>query len=257
MPRALRKSSSTGIYHVVIKGANGHLLFEECRDYKKYLDYLEYYKSQFSFKIYAYCLMSNHIHLLVHIHSESLSDIFHRINTSYAIWFNNKYDRTGFLQDGRFHSEPVESLQYLFSVVRYIHKNPFKAGLEPQLGANYKWSSFLDYQTQSHHLVDIDYIFGVFGGYENFMHFHNNSSSDECLDVDKTRKRITDYDAQKIIYEVCQCKSFADFEKLSIIDRNKYINELLMNGLSERQLSRLSGFSRGLIRKIKTGTYKA
>ena len=130
MARHSRKKSSTQIYHVVIKGADRQLLFEETKDYRKYLDILEYYKEEFHFKIYAYCLMSNHVHLLIH-HPDtaSLESIFRHINTTYATWFNLKYNRTGFVQDGRYFSEPVEDSRYLLTVVRYIHYNPAKAGL--------------------------------------------------------------------------------------------------------------------------------
>ena len=98
MPRHSRKKSSTQTYHVVIKGADRQLLFEETKDYIKYLDILEYYKEKFSFNIYAYCLMSNHVHLLIH-HPDtvSLESIFRHINTTYATWFNLKYKRTGFV----------------------------------------------------------------------------------------------------------------------------------------------------------------
>ena len=102
LARHARKKSSTQTYHVVIKGADRQLLFEESKDYIKYLDILEFYKDQLKFEIYAYCLMSNHVHLLLrHPNTVSLESIFRHINTTYACWFNAKYDRTGFVQDGQ------------------------------------------------------------------------------------------------------------------------------------------------------------
>lgn len=131
MPRHSRTKSGTRIYHVVIKGADRQLLFEETKDYMKYLEILEYYKQECNFEIFAYCLMSNHIHLLIrHSIDCSLQTIFRRLNTTYAIWFNMKYNRTGFVQNDRFFSEPVEDEKYLLTVVKYIHFNPTKAGLE-------------------------------------------------------------------------------------------------------------------------------
>ena len=155
MARHARKKSSTQTYHVVIKGADRQLLFEESKDYIKYLDILEFYKDQLKFEIYAYCLMSNHVHLLLrHPNTVSLESIFRHINTTYACWFNAKYDRTGFVQDGRSYSEPVESDNALLTIVRYIHYNPSKAGLENFPGSGYQWSSFNDYTRKTAGLTD-------------------------------------------------------------------------------------------------------
>ena len=130
VPRGARKKSATNVYHIIVRGANHQMIFEEEADYKKYLNILLYYKEELHFTIYAYCLMNNHIHLLIHSPDTSLETIFRRINTTYSMWFNMKYDRVGFLQQGRYFSEPVEDMQYLNTVARYIHQNPFKAGLE-------------------------------------------------------------------------------------------------------------------------------
>ena len=137
MPRHSRRKSSTRTYHIVIKGADRQLLFEEKNDYIKYLNILEYFKSECKIEIFAYCLMSNHVHLLIrHPVDIPLETVFRRINTTYAIWFNMKYNRTGFVQNNRFFSEPVEDLSYFLNVVKYIHYNPTKAGLEhaPEIG---------------------------------------------------------------------------------------------------------------------------
>ena len=108
MARHSRKKSSLLTYHIIIKGADRQLLFEEAKDYKKYLEILEYFKEECHFQIFAYCLMDNHVHLLIrHSPEYSLETIFRKINTTYAIWFNMKYDRTGFVQNGRYFSEPV------------------------------------------------------------------------------------------------------------------------------------------------------
>ena len=106
MPRKARLKSTSNVYHVVIRGANRQQMFEDRKDYLKYLDILEYYKRECNYSIYAYCLMSNHVHLLIYTPVTPLEMIFRRINTRYAVWFNMKYDRTGYLQQGRYYSEP-------------------------------------------------------------------------------------------------------------------------------------------------------
>lgn len=104
MPRQKRRKSSLQMYHVIIRGADHQLFFQEPKDYKKYLDLLDYFKSECQFKIYAYCLMSNHVHLLIHSPLTPLETIFRRLNTSYAGWYNLKYQRTGYLQNSRYGS---------------------------------------------------------------------------------------------------------------------------------------------------------
>lgn len=179
MPRNSRQRSSTRTYHVVIKGADRQLLFEEPRDFKKYLEIVEYYKQECQFELFAYCLMSNHIHLLIrHAPECPLETIFRRMNTTYAVWFNMKYNRTGVVQNGRYFSEPVETKRYLLTVVKYIHFNPTKAGMEKAPGSSYPWSSFYDYQNQSGELTDIAFILDIAGGLENFFAFHANVSEE-------------------------------------------------------------------------------
>ena len=251
MARHARKKSSTQTYHVVIKGADRQLLFEESKDYIKYLDILEFYKDQLKFEIYAYCLMSNHVHLLLrHPNTVSLESIFRHINTTYACWFNAKYDRTGFVQDGRYYSEPVESDNALLTIVRYIHYNPSKAGLEKSPGSGYQWSSFNDYTRKTAGLTDTALVLRLLDTPEQFLAMHKIAPSDDCLDIHKFRKRIPDDVAKDIIQQICSCDSATDFQKLTILERNKNIVLLHKRGISIRQINRLTGTPRGVIDRI-------
>lgn len=250
MPRHARKLSSTQIYHVVIKGADRQLLFEEKKDYQKYLEILELYKEKCEFEFYAYCLMSNHVHLLIRTTTMPLEDIFRRINTFYAGWFNDKYDRTGALQDGRYFSEPVEAISYLQNVARYIHYNPTKARLEAFPGENYPWSSFNEYLSDHSTLLDINKFYQLIGGREHFFQFHETSPSEDCLDIEQLRKRLPDDVAKDIMLTYTDCKTSTEFQSLSLVERNKRIHLLHEKGLSIRQLNRLTGISRGVIERI-------
>ena len=116
MPRSTRKKSKTGIYHVMLRGINRQDIFEDEEDYRKMLSCLEGLVERCNEKgqlqpalctIYAYCLMSNHIHLLVRERDFNLSEIVKRIGVAYAYYFNKKYDRYGHLFQDRFKSEPV------------------------------------------------------------------------------------------------------------------------------------------------------
>ena len=97
MTRTERLKSSTGIYHVLARGINQQRIFEQAEDYEQFLDFLLVTKKKSGFTLFAYTLLSNHIHLLLKEGPESISQIFKRLGTQYAQWFNGKYGRCGHL----------------------------------------------------------------------------------------------------------------------------------------------------------------
>ena len=141
MPRVARIKSSTGIYHIMIRGINQQNIFSYDDDYKRFLVILAKYHRQSNYEIYAYCLMGNHIHLLLKEGKESLATSMKRIGTSYVYYYNWQYDRKGHLFQDRYKSEPVEDDAYFLTVLRYIHQNPLKAGLSDDI-SSYPWSSY-------------------------------------------------------------------------------------------------------------------
>ena len=250
MSRNARQLSSTDTYHVVIRGADHQLLFEEKKDYQKYLEILQLYEAECQFELYAYCLMPNHIHLLIHSPVTSLGSVFRHVSTTYSSWFNAKYNRTGYLQEGRYFSEPVETEKYLFTVLRYIHQNPIKAGLETVPGETYPWNSFCDYISGINDIVNIEYILQLLGGLESFRSLHQIIVEEECLDINTLRKRLPDDVARDIIRTECNCETVSDFQKRTLLERNGNIILLHKKGLSIRQINRLTGTPKGVIEKI-------
>jgi len=221
MPRKPRQYSKIDIYHVVIKGINSQLLSEETKDYLKYIEILEYYKENCGFDLFAYCLMSNHVHLLIRTNIVSLESIFKRINTSYANWFNMKYSRSGPLQDGRYYSEPIDSLDYLLCTLRYIHKNPLKSNLEKSIGSKYRWNSYQAYTKQNTNLVDTKYILSEFNSINDFIEFHMYDSDSVFIDIQNIKRRIPDDVAIEKIKLSCNVKYPTDISKFSILDSAK------------------------------------
>ncbi len=128
MPRQARKSSSTGIYHVMLRGINRQDLFEDDDDYLQFLRSLHLlvecydergYRIPSFCHFYAYCLMPNHVHLLIQEKTAAIGDIVKRITVSYAYHFNKKYQRNGHLFQDRFRSEPVDDISYFKTLLRY------------------------------------------------------------------------------------------------------------------------------------------
>ena len=247
MPRKARKKSKTGIYHIMLRGINQQQIFEDGEDYSKFLQVIKNCKAISEFNIYAYCLMGNHLHLLIHETNETIEQIMKRIATRYVYWYNIKYQRVGHLFQDRFKSEPVEDDVYFLTVLRYIHQNPIKAGICKTV-EKYEFSSYKEF-FGSQYVIDTDLVFDMISK-DDFAEFLNASCFDKCLDIeDKPLVRVTDEQAQKIITKISKCKSVAEFQKVSNSLKEKYIKRFHENGISIRQISRLCGESKGIVEK--------
>jgi putative transposase len=141
MPRIARVVAPEVPHHVTQRGNNRTEVFLDDADRERYLKTLVRYCEEFKVSIWAYCLMTNHVHLLaVPEQGYSLAQGIGRTNLIYTQYANAKYGRTGRLWQNRFFSCPVEQEQYLWAVVRYIETNPVRAGLVRQAW-DYRWSS--------------------------------------------------------------------------------------------------------------------
>ncbi|SLL06994.1 Transposase and inactivated derivatives [Mycobacteroides abscessus subsp. abscessus] len=201
MARNPRKKSVNGIYHIIIRGINRQIIFEDKDDKIQYLKTLKRYKAISKYKLYGYCLMDNHIHLLCKEIDESISDVVKRISSSYVHWYNAKYERSGHLFEGRFKSETVEEVRYFLTVLRYIHQNPLKAGMAKSV-LNCKWTSIREYVDNSN-LVDTELALQLFSynekkALELFKAYTCNLNEENCLDV-KNSVKITDQEVLVIM----------------------------------------------------------
>lgn len=141
MTRTAREISVYGYYHVVQKGCGGQLIFEDADD-RLYLIRLIASKCQkFKVDVIAWCLMDNHIHLLLDDGHAHLSDCMHSITTAYAMYFNSKTGRRGPVFQDRFKSVPILDDDQLLNCVRYIHDNPAKARIGT--ASLYRWRAAL------------------------------------------------------------------------------------------------------------------
>jgi uncharacterized protein YdbL (DUF1318 family) len=195
--------------------------------------------------------MGNHLHLLIKVEKEDLGIIMRRIGAGYVYWYNWKYNRYGHLFQDRYKSEVVEDESYFLTVLRYIHQNPLKAGIVKDI-KEYKWSSYSEF-IEKNKIIDIDFILDLFNKnrkkvVDSFKAFHEISCNDNCLDMEEKR-RITDDKAIEIIKNVCNAPHCKEVQILERNKRNKYLKIIKENGLSTRQIARLTGISRGIILK--------
>jgi putative transposase len=253
IPRTARIKSESGIYHIIMRGINRQTLFENREDCDKFIQTLLRYREICKYKLYAYCLMNNHVHILLMEGKEPLETIMRRICGSYALWYNKKYDRVGYLFQDRFKSEPVEDDTYFLTVLRYILQNPVKAGIVAKI-ENYIWTNYIDY-IQGSNRTDTDFALEIFSldrekACRSFIEYTNKVNDDKCLEIMEKRV-ISDDDARKIIKNHCKVNQAIDIQKFDRDRRNSYIRDLKKEyGLSIRQIERLTGISRGIIQRV-------
>ncbi|MEA3522595.1 MAG: transposase, partial [Campylobacterota bacterium] len=140
MPRRLRVDMC-GYYHVLNRGVDKRKIYKDEEDFVNFLTITCKASQLFDVNVHSYVLMNNHYHLLIETKKENLSKYMKHINANYAIYFNKKYNRSGYLWQGRYKSWYVTDDAYLYALVRYIENNPIKAKIRSTLG-EYKYSSY-------------------------------------------------------------------------------------------------------------------
>lgn len=252
MARRARKKSRTGIYHIVVRGVNRQTIFESDEDKLKFLEIIQKYKQLSKYNVFGYCLMDNHVHLLIRENEESISKSFQRISSSYVYWFNRKYERSGHLFQERFHSETVENKRYFLTVLRYIHQNPQKARLVNTVFES-PWTSIHDYLNEPR-IADVNVVLQLFSAdrkqaLEKFKQFMQEENDDECLDVIE-RIQITDNEVREYMKKLGIHNS-SYLQQLELTERNEVIAHLKsLEGVSIRQLARITGISKTVIHRI-------
>jgi putative transposase len=254
MPRKNRTKSITGIYHIIVRGINRQNIFNCDEDFQIYLEILEMTKKISKFELYGYCLMNNHVHLLIHENKESISNIMKRLGARYAYYYNNHYDRVGHVFQDRFKSENVEDYTYLLSVIKYIHNNPVKA-LMVEKAQEYKWSSykpylgFVEYPCK---LTNTEFILEIFSQNKNVaiekFKSHMLDGTDELFVECKSIIKKTDKELREEI-EILINSNYTN--TLNTIDKEE-LKEIIrkiknLKGVTQRQIARVLGVSQNMV----------
>jgi REP element-mobilizing transposase RayT len=154
MPRCQREKSKSGYYHIMLRGNERKNIFQDDEDKFRFIETIYEKKQKDRFSLHAFCLMDNHVHLMLSEGVEDVAKVMKRITVSYVYYFNKKHKRVGHLFQDRFRSEIVEDNSYVLALARYIHQNPVKAGMVKSAG-EYKWSSYTCYLNESNYFVKI------------------------------------------------------------------------------------------------------
>lgn len=254
MPRIARVKSRSKVYHIMIRGINKQDIFYDKQDYLKFLKELKTTKEKYKYKIYAYCLMPNHVHLEIYDFCDCMENIMKSLTISYSNYFNKKYERVGHLFQNRYLSKEVEDTQYLLDLQRYIHQNPKKAGISKT--EDYKWSSYKDYIYEKG-ITDTSYIMEKFSSSKKEFARFNQQIKNEIEQMVKfeIKHRITDEEANEIIKKYLKIENLQELQKYSKKVKEEMLRPIkgIEKIISISQMSRIMGIDRKNIeRMLKT-----
>jgi len=200
---------------------------------------------------YAYCLMPNHVHLLIREASESVSLVIKRIGVSYAQHYNKKYQHFGHLFQDRFKSEPVNDHAYFITLLRYIHQNPVAAGISADV-ASYKWSSWAEYERRENGIPTVCSTQTVLARLplDDLRALVNEPlpKTAMILDFDSGHVVKTDEEMKDFFADHYRLENPMNLQLYDRKRRNDILRDAKTFGGSIRQLVRLTGISFDIIR---------
>lgn len=240
--------SPTGYYHVMNRGDGRQILFENQSDYLYFLKRLVNIRENVDFELSAYCLMDNHFHLLIYTTPENLTTLMLRLDTSYAKYYNTKYDHFGHVFQGRYNCKAIDSSHYLEACVRYIHNNPVEAKLCSR--EKYAWSSFNDY-ISGKGITDTRRILETLGGVDSFKAICE-AKDDKYIDCvifgSLNEDRMLENGKILLKGKYGIDNNVRDLVKgLPKVERDSIIRDLKTIGLSANAIERLTGISKSII----------
>ena len=248
MARTARKLSHTGIYHVMLRGINKQQIFFDEEDHLIFLHELNKFREVCHYEVYAYCLMRNHIHLLLKVGDVPLGEIFKRIGVSFVLWYNTKYQRVGHLFQDRFKSEAVEDDRYFMTVLRYILNNPVKAKI-CSAAEDYRFSSAAEYVRQAKGITDTGFALRMTSR-EQFIRFLHEKNDDQCMEDEQTApNKVTDREAARLIMAEFGTMQPDPGKKATRVPFANSVNKLRQQGVSVRQFCRLTGLSKNIVER--------
>ena len=244
MARGLRKHSESGYMHLTIRGNGKQIIFEEKADYVYFLHLLKRFSAETKISICAFCLMENHVHLLICDKENQMALFMQKLSVTYTYYFNQKYQHTGHIFQGRYHSRIIDDEDYLLTVFRYILNNPREAGFEN--AADYPWSSYNRYG-HPNSFVDTSVFVELLGSWKEYTNFISAKYED---DPEPEKFKKDDEWARQIIRENLHIESGTVLQTFDLESRNRAIQLLKEKGLSVRQIERLTGINRNSVYRI-------
>lgn len=252
MARQARKASPTRFYHVMMRGNNREMILAKKWQKERFLELLSHADT---LEIAAYCLMDNHVHLVVRAELAELSEAIKKINIRYAMGYNRSGDRVGHVFQGRYRSEVILDDSHLLQAVRYVHNNPVKAGLGVDPEA-YTWSSYPEYVDGSSRIVSPgvrEAVLHHFVRQGSFRAFHDVDDLVDFADTQEDLEHNQARSAQRVIDSFCLAKGVADAKEIfrSAERLEELVRELLQHTtLSHRRIAGLLEISASFVHRV-------
>ena len=256
MSRHPRKFAYSKIYHIILKGIDNQDIFYDNQDRNFFLKQISITKQNFNYIVYAYCLMSNHVHMVIKCENDFLSKAIQSLVVRYVHYFNKKYERNGHLLQDRFKSKSVESQEYFLELCRYVHRNPEKAGVA--LTQNYALSSYKEYLGKEK-IINKNVL----------LHYFNNNLNEfvyytiKTVDIDNVEdfveyeliNKLTDEQLATIIMEKFD---IADISQIGLFFKNRSRDNLKEDiqkiksiiGTNKTQVARVIRLGRKVIQNL-------
>ncbi len=257
MARQARKTSPTGYYHVMMRGNNREGILK--KEWRK-VYFSELLKMVENIDVAAYCIMDNHVHIVVKGEIVDISQAIKKVNIKYAMMLNREDARIGHVFQDRFRSEEIFDDAHLLQVIRYIHNNPVKAGMVKDPRA-YHWSSFGEYVNDKVFVTSreqMDFVMDFFASKpEAFVQYHYKQDHMEYLDTSEEIEHNRSQDAQTIIDGFCNARGIMGVNE---IYRNpgwleELVSELLLETkLSHRHIAKMLEISASTVHKTSLET---
>ncbi len=192
MARTARKTEDGASYHLLLKGCSESGLFRDSDDYKKMLAIIGDEVAKGRARIFCYCLMEDHAHIVLHPEKGELADLMKLTTGRYASYFNKKYKRSGPVFAGRFKSEPIPNDDYMKRLIRFILQDPVRMKLSVEV-TDYPFSSAMQYILPPGSMVDIDTILKLFGDSNSeakaaYLKYTSNRSAEWFMDENAAPK---------------------------------------------------------------------
>lgn len=243
MPRISRETFSSGFFHVMVQGINKEYIFKEKENKEKYFYLMKKYYPKYQLKIISYCIMNNHVHLI--LYAEDIGEIsayMHKINSIYAMDYNKHLQRVGYVFRDRYKSQYIYDKEYLHKCIKYIHMNPVKAKIVSEQN-EYKYSSYQDFKYKRN-FINNEVIKLVFYN-EDYIHLLD---SVEDVDIE-----IMDIDREDENFEIAIKNYLKEKDiNIDIVKENKrylyeFIDNLIKKGYKQKQIAQKLGVSNATI----------
>lgn len=251
MAKKYRSQCEANIYHVTVRGVAKQIIFEDDGDRRSFGMRMRRYLEENEAELYAWCFMSNHVHLLVHAPLENLIRTMRCLLVSYAAYFNARHCRTGHLFQGRFDSVPIQTEAQLMATVRYIHRNPL--GIPGQSIDGYEWSSYREYLDKPF-VCKTDFVKRLFDNRNEFISFHETWQPEDIRkESDQKRqfrpKQLTDQEAIEYACELLGIESMTSIASLDKPIRDMCLAALRRSGMTIEQVARITGIGRNIVQR--------